>query len=92
MSRLFSSDGQSIEASVSSISPSKEYSGFIFFRIDWLDHFAFKGPPQSFLKHHSLKASVLRCSLFFTIQVSHPLEKYSFDYMDLGPQSNVSAF
>ena len=57
------------------ISPSNEYSGLISFRIDWLDCFAFKGALQSFLKHHSLKASILRCSLFFMVQVSHPLEK-----------------
>ena len=55
-----------------SISPSKEYSGLICFRIDWLDHFAVQETLKSLLQHHSSKASVLQCSAFFTVQLSHP--------------------
>ena len=55
-----------------SISPSNEYSGLISFRIDWLDLFAVQGTLKSLLQHHSLKASVLQHSAFFTVQLSHP--------------------
>ena len=55
-----------------SISPSNEYSGLIFFRIDWFDLLAVHGTLKSLLQHHSLKASVLRCAAFFMIQLSHP--------------------
>ena len=55
-----------------SISPSNEYSGLISFRIDWLDLPAVQGTLKSLLQHHSSKASVLRCSAFFTVQLSHP--------------------
>ena len=55
-----------------SISPSNEYSGLIFFRMDWLDLFAVQGTLKSLFQHHSLKASVLRCSAFFIVQLSHP--------------------
>ena len=55
-----------------SISPSNEYSGLITFRIDWLDLLAVQGTHKSLLQHHSSKASVLRCSAFFTVQLSHP--------------------
>ena len=55
-----------------SISPSNEYSGLISFRIDWLDLLAVQGIFKSLLQHHSSKASVLRCSAFFLIQLSHP--------------------
>ena len=55
-----------------SISPSKEYSGFISFRIDWLDFLEVKGTLKSLLQHHSSKASVLQCSVFFMVQLSHP--------------------
>ena len=54
------------------ISPSNEYSGLIFFRIDWLDLLAVKGTLKSILQHHSSKASVLRHSAFFIVQLSHP--------------------
>ena len=54
------------------ISPSNEYSGLIFFRIDWLDLFAVQGTLKSLLQHHSSKASVLQCSAFFIVQLSHP--------------------
>ena len=55
-----------------SISSSKEYSGLISFRMDWLDLFAVQGTPKSLLQHHSSKASILLCSAFFTVQLSHP--------------------
>ena len=55
-----------------SISPSNEYSGLIFFRRDWLDLFAVQGTLKSLLQHRSSKASILRCSAFFTVQLSHP--------------------
>ena len=54
-----------------SISPSKEYSELISFRIDWLDVLAVEGTFKSFLQHHSSKASILRCSGFFIVQLSH---------------------
>ena len=55
-----------------SISPSNEYSGLISFRMDWLDLLAVQGTLKSLLQHHSSKASVLRRSAFFTVQLSHP--------------------
>ena len=55
-----------------SISPSKEYSGLISFRIDWLDLLAFQGTLKSLLQHHSSKASILQCSAFFIVQFLHP--------------------
>jgi len=55
-----------------SISPSKEHPGLISFRMDWLDLLAVQGTLKSLLQHHSSKASVLRCSAFFTVQLSHP--------------------
>ena len=55
-----------------SISPSNEYSGLISFRMDWLDLLAVQGILNSLLQHHSSKASILRCSAFFTVQLSCP--------------------
>ena len=55
-----------------SISPSKEHPGLISSRMDWLDLFAVQGTLKSLLQHHSSKASILRCSAFFTVQLSHP--------------------
>ena len=55
-----------------SISPSKEHSGLISFRMDWLDLLAVQGTHKSLLQHHSSKASILRRSAFFTVQLSHP--------------------
>ena len=55
-----------------SISPCNEYSGLISFRMDWLDLLAVQGSLKSLLQHHSSKASVLRCSAFFIVQLSHP--------------------
>ena len=54
------------------IGPSNEYSGLISFRIDWLDLLAVQGTFKSLLQHHSSKASVLQCSAFFMVQLSHP--------------------
>ncbi|MFY4560369.1 hypothetical protein PQ647_24950, partial [Escherichia coli] len=54
------------------ISPSKEIPGLISFRIDWLDLLAVQGTLKSLLQHHSSKASILRHSAFFTVQLSHP--------------------
>ena len=59
------------------ISPSNEYSGLIFFRMDWLDLLAFQGTLKSLLQHHSSKASILQFSAFFIVQLSHP-------YMTIG--------
>ena len=55
-----------------SISPSIEYSGMISFRMDWLDLLAIQGTLKSLLQHHSSKASILRCSAFFIVQLSYP--------------------
>ena len=55
-----------------SISPSNEYSGLISFRMDWFDFLAVQGTLKSLLQHHSSKASILQCSAFFIVQLSHP--------------------
>ena len=55
-----------------SISPSNEHPGLISFRMDWLDHLAVQGTLKSLLQHHSSKASILQCSAFFIVQLSHP--------------------
>ena len=55
-----------------SVSPSNEYLGLISFRIDWLDLLAIQGTLKSLLQHHSSKASVLQCSAFLMVQLSHP--------------------
>ena len=62
----------SFSPSVNIISPSNEYSGLISFRIDWFDLLAVQGTPKSLLQHNSSKASILRCSAFFIVQLSHP--------------------
>ena len=61
MSQFFTSGG-----------PSNEYLGLIFFRMDWLDLLAVQGTLKSLLQHHSSKASILQCSAFFVVQLSHP--------------------
>ena len=53
------------------INPSNEHPGLISFRMDWLDHLAIQGTLKSLLWHHSSKASILSCSAFFTVQLSH---------------------
>ena len=55
-----------------SISPPNEYSGLISFRMNWLDLLEVQGTPKSLLQHHSSKASILWCSAFFIVQLSHP--------------------
>ena len=55
-----------------SINPSNEHSGLITFRMDWLDHLAGRGTLKSLFQHHSSKPSILRCSAFFIVQLSHP--------------------
>ena len=72
-----------------SISPSNDYSALISFKIDWFDLLTVQGTLSSLLQHHSSKASILWCSAFFIVQLSHP-------NMTTGKticwQSNVSAF
>ena len=55
-----------------SISPSNEYSGLISFKMDWMDLLAIQVTLKSLLQHHSSKASILQCSVFFIVQLSHP--------------------
>ena len=55
-----------------SIIPSKEHPGLISFRMEWLDLLAVQGTHKSLLQHHSSKASILQCSAFFLVQLSHP--------------------
>ena len=71
MSQFFTSGGQSISFSFS-ISPSNEHPGLISFRMDWLDLLAVQGTLRSLLQQHSSKASILWCSVFFIVQLSHP--------------------
>ena len=59
------------------ISPSNEHTGLISFRMDWLDLLAVQGTLKTLLQHHSSKASILQCSAFFIVQLSHP-------YMTIG--------
>ena len=94
--RVFSNESAPIRWPVFwsfSISPSNEYSGLISFRTDLL---AVQRTLKSLLQHHSLKASILFCSAFFMVQLSHPYmtteKNHSFDYMDLCWQNNLSAF
>ena len=72
MRQLFASGGQSTWSFSFNISPSNEHPGLISFRMDWLDLLAVQGTLKSLLQHHSLKASILRCSAFFVVQLSHP--------------------
>ena len=70
--QLFASGGQKYWSFSFSISPSNEYSGLISFRIDWLDLLAVQGTLKSLLQHHPSKASILRYSALFIVQLSHP--------------------
>ena len=72
MSQRFTSGGQKYWSFSFSINPSNEHPGLISFRMDWLDLLAVKGTLKSLLQHHSSKASILRLSAFFTVQLSHP--------------------
>ena len=65
------------------ISPSNEHPGLISFRMDWLDLLAVQGTLKSLLQHHSSKASILQCSAFFIVQLSHP-------YMTTGKTTALS--
>ena len=79
-----------------SISPSSEYSGLIFFRIDWFDLLAVQGSLKSLLQHHSSKLSILWCSAFFIVHLSYLYittgKTISFHYTDLCWKSDVSRF
>ena len=66
-----------------SISPSNEYSGLISFRMDWVDLLTVQGTLKSLLQHHSSKASILQCSAFLIVQLSHP-------YMTTGKTINLT--
>ena len=65
------------------ISPSNEYSGLIYFRMDWLNLLSVQGTVKNLLQHHSSKASILQCSAFFIVQISHP-------YMTTGKDINFT--
>ena len=83
MSWLFTLPGQSIGASASgSVLPMNIHSELISFRIDWFDLLAVQRTLKSLLQHHSSKASILQCSAFFTVQLSHP-------YMTTGKLSEL---
>ena len=71
-----------------SIIPSKEIPGLISFRMEWLDLLAVQGTLKSLLQHHSSKASILRRSAFFTVQLSHP---YMTTELGLIPGSGISS-
>ena len=77
-----------------SISPSKEHPGLISFRMDWLDLLAVQGTLESLLQNHSSKASVVQCSAFFIVQLSHPYMTTgkTIALTDICWQSNVSGF
>ena len=78
MSQFFALGGQSIRVNISneywnySNEYSNEYSGLISFRIDWMDLLAIQGTFRSLLQNHSSKATILQCSTFFMVQLSHP--------------------
>ena len=72
MSQFFESGGPKYWSFSFNISPSSEYSGLISFRMDWLDLLAVQGNLKSLLQHHSSKPSILRCSAFLIVQLSHP--------------------
>ena len=65
-----------------SISPSNEHPELISFRMDWLDLLAVQGTLKSLLQHHSSKASILRHSAFFTVQLSHPYDHWKNHSLD----------
>ena len=75
MNQFFASGGQSFWSFSFSIGPSNEYSGLISFRMDWLDLLAIQRILKSLLQHHISKASILQCSAFFIVQLSHLMEK-----------------
>ena len=94
VSQLYASGGQSTgHLSFSlSISPSNEYSGLISFRMDWFDLLTVQGTLKSLLQHHSSKASVLQCSAFFMVRLSHPYMTTEKTIALTMLANNVSAF
>ena len=78
------------------ISPSNDYPGLISFWMDWLDLLAVQRTLKSLFQHHSSKASILRCSAFFIVQLSYPYmsigETVALTRQDFCQQSNISAF
>ena len=84
MSQLFASGGQKYWSFRFNISPSNEHPGLISFRMDWLDLLAIQGTLKSLIQHHSSKASILRCSAFFMVQLSH-------QYMTTGKTKALTA-
>ena len=72
MSQLFASGGPKYWSFSFNISPSNEHPRLISFRMDWLDFLTAQGTLKSLLQHHSSKASILWCSAFFIVQLSHP--------------------
>ena len=94
MSQFFPSGGQSSGVSAFSISLSNEYSGLISFRMNWLDLLAVQGTLKNLLQHHSSKPSILQCSAFFIVPLSHPyitpgktiaLTRQTFDGKEMSP-------
>ena len=78
-----------------SISLSNKYSGLISFRTDWVDLLAVQGTLNSLVQHHDSKASILQCSIFFMVQLSHLHDywkNHSTDQADLCQRSVISAF
>ena len=72
MSQLFASGGQRIGVSASASVFPIEYSGLIYFRMDWLDLLTVQGTLKTLLQHHTSEASILQCSACFMVQLSHP--------------------
>ena len=72
MSQFFASAGQSVGSFSFNISPSSEHSGLISFKMDWLDLLAVQGTHKRLFQHHSSEASILWCSAFLIVQLSHP--------------------
>ena len=72
-----------------SISPSSEQLGLISFRMDWLDLLAVQGTLKSILQHHSSQASILQCSAFFIVQLSHPYMTNVQKHQFLGTQLSL---
>ena len=90
-SQLFASDDQNTGVLASTSNPSNEYSELISLKSDWLNLLAVQATLRSLLQHHSLKASILRCSTFFTVQLSQQYVNTG-KTIDLTIQSHVSAF
>ena len=91
ISQLFAWGGQRTGVSALSIIPSKEIPGLISFKMDWLDLFAVQGTLKSLLQHHSSKASILRRSAFFTVQLSHPYMLETYQILVFGMPDNLNS-